>query len=329
MRAAAVSAVLALLAGASSANAADPDYDEVLRAGRIPRLPAAFALPELTHARLDTGVDWLVGHEPPRDDARAGAVAAMVRPSVEGRLRTTRPVFLGLTVPLAVALPPDGGLASGEVARASGTRALLGNLEGQLRAVFTLPMWIELGFTLGLVAPTAAFDRSDRAARSASAAAASLDPTSIPQFLPGRVAFRPAGDLRIVRGSFVFQGRHGFDIVVDDQALETARVSGRLVGHVGWLARRDLELSLEAIQSYAFGTEPADTGGGTAAEKAFRATYRIEDARRSAVVFGPGFRWTSPELDVGVAFVTNMAAPYSPVVSEVFGVRVSVIGHVR
>jgi hypothetical protein len=322
-----VVAALALLVGEGSASAAEPRHDEVLREGRIPGLPAPFALPELTHSRLDLRMDWLVAHEVARDPSRARAVGAIARPSVEGRLRTTPALFLGLTWPIAAALPPDGGLARGEAAPASGSRALLGNVEGHVRAVFTLPTWLEMGFTLGLVAPSASFERSDRGARSAEAAAVSLDPTSFPQFLPGHFAFRPAGDLRVVRGPFVFQGRHGLDVVIDDQAIEDAKVSGRLVGHVGWLARRDLEVSLEASQTYAFGTDPPDAGGGSPADRAFRAAYRTSDAHRAAIVFGPGVRYATPEVDVGVALVANAGAPYSPVVGEVIGLRFSVVGH--
>lgn len=322
----ALMATVLLVSG--TVHAVDPDYDEVLHAGRIPRLPAPFTLPELTHGRFDARLDGTLGTERPTDPTRPHSVAAIVQPSFEARLRVPRLLFLGLDVPIVAALPPDGGLAPGEVARANGTRTLIGNVEGHLRAVFTLPMWIEVGFTLGIVAPTASFDRGSRPARSVATAAASLDPTSQVQFEPGRVAFRPAGDLRIVRGSFVVQGRHGYDVVVDDKALESAKVVGRLVGHVGWLASPDLEVSVEASQSYSFVSEPPDAGGGTPADRAFRATYRVSNERRAAVMYGPGIRYVTRDLDIGAMLVTNAGEPLSPVVGAFWGLRVSVIGHV-
>src|SRR5690606_11382998 len=117
-------------------------------------------------------------------------------------------LYLGAVYPLAIAIPPDGALSKGEVGRPAGRRVLPGNVEVTLRAVFPLPTSLEIGFGVGAVLPTATFDR-DRADRSAALAAASLDPTNVSWFLPGRIALRPAGDLRIRRGALVLQGRHG------------------------------------------------------------------------------------------------------------------------
>jgi hypothetical protein len=303
-------------------------FSEHVQAGRVPTLPAPFVLPELAHQRLDVRMDWFGGRLSPRDRSRPDAVATLARPSVEAMIRAPRPIYVGATYPFAAALPPDGGLAPGEAGRPSGARTLLGNAEVHVRALFPLPTWLEIGFTLGIVAPTATFDRFDRPHRSALEAVSSLDPTSYVHFLPGRFALRPAGDLRILRGRFVFQGRHGLDVVIDSEGIEAAKVAGRLLGHVGYLARTDLEVSVEASQVYFFTANLMGPSGESTADKAFAEKYRISDERRAAFVIGPGLRLALRDFDVGAAVVTNLSSPLSPVASSFVGLRVSVIGHV-
>src|SRR5690606_37377358 len=101
-------------------------------AERVPS-PAPFALPVLSHDRLDARLDWLVGGLGARDAGRPAAVAALVRPSIESSVLLPRRLFVGLRWPIAAALPPDGGLAPGEAARPAGTRALVGNAEAHVR----------------------------------------------------------------------------------------------------------------------------------------------------------------------------------------------------
>lgn len=300
-----------------------------LRAGiPAPRLPAPFVLPELSHPWFDVRMDWFVGALAPETAGRPTAVAAIARPSVEATILVPRRIYAGVTYPFASALPPDGGLAPGEVGRAASARTILGNVEGHVRAVFPLPTWLEIGFTLGVVAPTSAFNRSHRPNRSAVDAVSSLDPTNYVHFLPDRVALRPAGDIRVLRGPFVFQGRHGIDILIDDEGIDRAKVAGRLLGHVGYLARSDLEISVEASQIYFFASDEKVDGGAPSAERAFAEKYRISDQRRAAFTIGPALRLSFREVDVGAAVVTNLGDPLSPAAAGFVGLRVSVIGHV-
>jgi hypothetical protein len=315
-------AAVVIVATTAPARAADPPrFSSALPA---PRLPAPFALPELSHPRLDVGVDWFLG----RVDQEGGdrnATAAIGRVSAEGSVVLPRRLFLGLTYPFAGALPPDGGLAPGEVGRPSGARTVLGNVEGHVRAVFPLPTWLEIGFTLAVVAPTARFERT-RANRSATVAAASLDPTSQVHFLPDRVGLRLAGDLRILRGPFVLQARHGIDILIDDLGIDRAKVAGRLVAHVGWLVSHDVEVSVEGSQNYFFASDDRPTGASNA-DTAFAERYRITDGRRSAIAIGPGVRFATPGFDIGAAFVSNLSDPLSPAADGFVALRVSVIAH--
>ena len=322
-------ALASAIAVASGPALGDPPLDPPrLEAGPSPpRLPAPFALPELSHPLLDLKMDWIVGRMAPEAPHRPGAVAAIARPSFEATILAPRRIYVGASYPIAAALPPDGGLAPGEAGLRSGTRSLLGNVEGHVRAVFPLPTSLEIGFVLGVVAPTSTFDRGQRPNRSAVDAVSALDPTNYVQFLPDRVGLRPAGDLRILRGPFVFQGRHGIDILIDNEGIDRAKVAGRLLGHVGWLARPDLELSVEASQIYFFASD-AKVVGPPGAESAFAERYRITDGRRSAFTIGPAARMSFRDVDFGAAIITNLGEPLTPAAPGFLGLRLSVVGHV-
>src|SRR5262249_16881801 len=157
-------------------------------------------------------------------------------------------------------------------------------------AVFPLPSALEIGFVLAVVAPTASFERS-RPNRSTVAAVSSFDPTNYVHFLDHRVALRTAGDLRVLWGRFVIQGRHGVDVIIDAEAIERVKTAGRLMGHVGWLIRPDLEASVEAAQAYFFSSDDIVVPNGTA-QSAFDEKYRISDAHRSYITIGPNLRMT-------------------------------------
>lgn len=291
------------------------------------RFPAPFVLPELSHPLFDARVDWFVGRHASETDVRPHSIAGILRPSVEASVFVPRRVYVGLTYPIAIAMPPDGGLAPGEAGTLSGARTMLGNVEGHVRALFPLPTFLEIGFTLAVVAPTATFNRDLRPNRSASDAAGSFDPTNFAHFLPGRVTLRPAGDLRILRGPFVFQGRHGIDVIIDDIGLDHVRVAGRLLGHAGILVRRDVEVSVEGSQIYFFASDDKVTGPSSP-ETAFAEKYRISDERRAAFTIGPGVRFAYRDVDIGASVITNIGTPLSPVSDHFVALRLSVIGHI-
>lgn len=327
----ALAAVLALSAHADDARAQKIKADVArvrTEATSPPRMPAPFVLPDLAHSQLDIRMDAIVGRlstEP--GHARTAALAALFRPSVEANVFVPRRLYLGIAYPFGFAMPPDGGLALGEAARPAGMRRFSGNVEAHVRTVFPLPTWLEIGFVLGLVIPTAVFDRSYRPNRSAVDAVNTLDPTGYASFLPGRFALRPAGDLRIRRGNVIFQGRHGLDILFDNQAIEKVALVGRLLAHVGYLARPDLEVSVEATQVYFLASDDKPTSA-TGPERTFAETYRVRDGNRSSITIGPAIRAMTRDFDYGLALVTNLADPLSPVSDGFLGLRFSIIGHV-
>ena len=293
-----------------------------------PRMPAPFILPDLAHHSVDFSVDWWLGRvgvEP--GYARTHVYAAMGRVAMEANIVIPRRLYVGWSFPFGFGLPPDGGLAQTEPARPAGMRRFTGNAEAHIRTVFPLPTWLEIGFSMGLMFPTAAFDRDYRPNISGTRVVTTLDPTSYVDFLPGRFGFRPAGDLRITRGPLVFQGRHGIDVMFDNQSLSGLIVAGRLLAHVGYVARPDLEVAVEAQQFYFFTSEDPSSSS-VPAERDFFESYRQKDGRRSAIALGPTIRAMTHYYDYGVAVVTNLENPLSPIASGFIGVRFSIIGHI-
>lgn len=294
-----------------------------------PRTPAPFVLPELAHERLDLQLDWFYGNLTGNPGVlRSNTNAGLVRVASETNLLLPRRLYLGVAYPIGFALPPDGGLAAGEGGTPAGSRALAGNIEAHVRTVFPMPTFLEIGFVLGVVAPTAGFSRNSQGDRSAAAAVGSLDPTNYVDFLPGRTVLRPAGDLRITRGPLLFQGRHGLDVIFDDKGLDSVTIAGRLIAHVGFVIYPSLEVSFEAQQYYVFTADPKVASATTPAQ-VFNETYRFKDGSRSALTIGPALRGATRNWDFGVAFMTNIADPISPVVDRMLGFRFSVIAHVE
>lgn len=304
-----------------------------------PRLAAPFVLPELSHPRTDVALDFTLGRGVANGAERKRVVAGIVRAAAEGHILGERRLYAGVTWDWAAALPPDAGIDDETTTPSrSGRTAALGNVEPHLRAAFPLTPGLLAGFVFGFVLPTASIERAGPAP-SAMRAAASIAPTDLVHFLPGHFALRPAGDVRIVRGPFVFQARQGFDIMIDEAGIERTRTAGRLLAHVGVAPSRALEVGLEATQIYFFFTEgppgpidpsvPASERAALERRNALAERYRISDDRRTALTFGPTLRLSFPHVDVGAAVITNLFAPLSPSLESLFALRLSLVLHFR
>ena len=316
---------------------ADELVDEIVAS---PRLPAPLVLPELTHPRSDLALTWTTGRGVSDAAARSNAALALLRVQFEGNFLRRR-LYAGITYDYASALPPDGGLPLDDTPAAPhavGKRGAFGNVEPHVRVVFPLTEGLVYGFSLGAVLPSATIERNGPA-QSAMLAAASMEPTDYVHFQPGRFAFRPAGDLRIVRGPFVFQARQGFDIMIDQAGIETARTAGRVLAHVGVAPTRAVEISVEASQVYFFFTEepseapdpslPPEAIAAIERRNVARERYRISDDRRTAFTVGPSLRLSFPNVDIGLGIVTNLFSPLSPALDSFVAARLSLMAHFR
>ena len=264
-----------------------------------PRLPPPFVLPELSHPSWDVGLGWLVGVASPASADRVSPALGLARLTAEGDVFFPRRFYLGITVPFASALAPDG---------TSGAKTVLGNVEAHMRVVFPLPTWLAFGGVLGIVVPTSRYARGS-GAEGASMMAASLEPTDAIHFVPDTFALRPGMDIRVLRGPFVVQVRQGVDVVVDTH-LGRAVTTGRFLGHGGLRVRRDVEVSIEATQAYSFDD-------------------KVSDQRRSAITIGPGARLSLGVVDVGAAVLTNVLEPLSRDIDRFLALRLSVVAHLE
>lgn len=310
-------AAFAVFLFAASARATDYDPPRFgSRSDLGPRLPSPFLLPDLSHPFLDVYADGIAGSATPDDLGRAVPVTA-ARLGVEASVFVPRQLYVGLAVPYggAPGIDPEVG---------HGRRDFLGNVEAHTRVVFPMPTLLDVGFVLGLVFPTAAFDRSSRENVSAAALASSIVPSDAVHFLPGRFGLRPGADVRILRGPLVVQARQGFDIVIDEGGIERVRTAGRILAHVGVLVRRDVEVSMEGSHIYFFTSDDAPEVGDP-----FRERYRFSDERRSAFSVGPALRLSFTDVDVGIALATNVGRALSPATDGFVAARLSLVAHLR
>lgn len=320
MRAVPIALFLGVLVTSVRSAAADRAEYDAPRIGSpadlLPRLPAPFLLPDLSHPFLDVRADGVVAKAVPIDD-RAAAPFAAARAEIEGTWFLPRQLYFGALLPYAGApvLDPEP---------ARGRRDFLGNVEAHARIVFPMPTSLDFGFVLGLVLPTAMFDRNALENRSATALAASIAPSDSVHFLPGRAALRPAADVRILRGPVVLQGRQGIDIVIDTAGIDRVRTAGRLVAHAGILVRRDLEVSVEGSQVYFFTSDDSPEVADPFGER-----YRVSDDRRYAFTVSPGIRMAFTDIDVGASISTNVGRAFSPAADAIVAGRISLVAHLR
>lgn len=306
-----------------------------------PRLPAPLVLPELTHPRKDVALTWTVGRGSTDLADRTASSIALVRAWFETSLFARRRFYVGVTWDHASAMPPDKGIDLDDTLPAPRTTGLTGgfaNVDAHVRGIFPLTEGLAFGFGLGFVMPTSVIGR-DGPSRSATLAAASLEPTDYFHFQPGRSGPRPWGDLRIVRGPFVLQARQGLDFMIDVAGVERVRTAGRILLHAGFALTRALELSVEATQIYFFFSDEPTTpveaslpaAERAAAERRFaaRERYRTSDDRRTAFTIGPSLRLSFPMVDLGLGLVTNLYNPLSPGLDSFVAGRVSLVAHFR
>ena len=261
----------------------------------VPKLPPPFAVPELTHPAFDARVDWTLG-------SAASTSMGLLAPSAEARLGVLRRGYFGVAWPFAAAAA-DGADA----------KVVSGNAQAYARFVFPMPSFLSASAGVGVALPTARWAHGSPA-QAAAVAAASLEPTELVALTPDAVALRPVVDFRFVRGPLVAQIRDGLDFALDTATDYRLRTTGRLLAHVGVLASPDVEVSLEAQQQYFLGN--GDHYGAP-----------VNDAKRSALTFGPGVRFAFRDVDLGLATTTNIGSPLADAFGRFVAVRLSMITH--
>ncbi len=263
--------------------AADNVFDDPYRVPAAPRPPT---LPELTHAETEATLE-----------ATAGAIL----PNAGGDVTHAYVQRLALELPVGLRRWYVG--ATYELAAADG-RAVSGNLEIGGRSLWATPTGLAFGGGLELIVPTAQFDESGPAAKTA-LDAASLRPWDVAFFVPGGFGARPFIDVRAIDGQFVVQFRQALDLMAATRPDWSARIYATLGVYLGLWATREVAAGIEAFESYAI-VDP-----------------NVTDGTRAAVVISPNVRLVLPWVEPAISAFTNIGTPLQGASDRIWGFRLA------
>jgi len=260
---------------------------------RLPDTPRPPGLPSLTHADGEASVELTSGVILPRDVQlyRGHVGIHVLRASVEQPLYRRR-VFVGAT--------HEAAYGSNETPRRP--FVLLGNTEVCGRAVWATTTGLAFGAGLGVMLPTASFDRQSIDAPSLAIAAVALRPWDLPFFQEGSLTLRPFVDLHDVVGPFVVQLRQVLDWTIDVREDQGLRLYSVVSLYVGYRAFKAMAVGLEAHQLYVIEAD-------------------VADERRSFFALSPSLRLIHPRVQPSVSISKNLGAPYFPGSGNTFATR--------
>jgi hypothetical protein len=285
VRPAAVGIVAAIAAAAPArALATDNVFDDPYRVPAAPRPPT---LPELTHAETEGTLE-----------ATGGAIL----PNTGSDVTHAYVQRIALEVPVGLRRWYVG--ATYEFA-ASGGRAVSGNLELGGRTLWATPTGLAFGGGVDLIVPTAQFDETGPAAKTA-LDAASLRPWDVAFFVPNALGGRPFVDVRAIDGPFVAQFRQALDLMVSTRSPWTTRIYATVGVYLGLWATREVAAGIEAFESYAL-TSAAG----------------VNDETRAAVVISPNVRLVLPWVEPAISAFTNIGTPLQGASDRIWGFRLA------
>ncbi|WP_394822907.1 hypothetical protein [Pendulispora albinea] len=260
---------------------------------QLPTAPRAPTLPELAHAEREATIEWTTGAYYPRDSSelRGHVPVHILRLSTELPVHQ-RSFFVGGTYEAALGSPAS-------------TRApfvLGGNVELQGRGVWSTSTGLAFGAGLGIMFPTASFDRESRDAFSLASAAIALRPWDYSFFQNGTFAFRPFVDVHDTVGPFIIQFREGLEWtfgVRDDTgqrvfSLATLYVAVRLFDTVA--------LGMEAYQLYIIDAY-------------------VADERRAFYAISPSVRMMLRHVQPSIGILRSVGPPFYPATDTTTAMR--------
>jgi hypothetical protein len=265
------------------ARAADNVFDDPYRVPSVPRPPT---LPELTHAETEATLE-----------ATGGAILS----NGGGDVTHAYVQRFALEVPVGLRRWYVG--ATYELAAADG-RTVSGNLELGGRTLWATPTGLAFGGGVDLIVPTAQFDASGPASKTA-LDAASLRPWDVAFFVPDAIGGRPFIDVRAIDGPFVAQFRQALDVVASTRYPYTSRIYATVGVYLGLWATREVAAGIEAFESYAI------------------AAPNVNDSTRAAVVISPNVRLLLPWVEPAISAFTNIGTPLQGASDRIWGFRLA------
>lgn len=181
----------------------------------------------------------------------------------------------------------------------AGRALVLGNPELFVRGVWSSKQGLSAGGSLGVVIPLP--EQVDRTRERGVATARALRPWEGAYFTPTTLALRPAFDVRLIAGAFVFQLRQGLDLGYNFDRTRT-----------DFLARTSLLLAVKPLDGLAFDLE---------AFEAYALTQDVPDNTRAAFVLAPTISGTVSRVQFGIGALFPVGTPLGGVATSFFGIR--------
>jgi len=257
----------------------------------LPDAPRPTMMPEVTHPDGEVTLEQTSGSVTPRGFGNVGHLPVQVtRVAIEQPI-VSRLVFVGGTYQGAVGSPSSP----------QAPKVIGGNLELYGRAVWATRTGLAFGGGLGVMLPTAQFDRASAVSNLAQAAIA-LRPWDYAFFKEGIFAFRPFLDLRYLFGPVVLQVRETFDGTFDTENKATFDVDVISTFYVGVRVRKSIAAGVELGELY-------------------RITADIPDPQRANWTLSPSIRLILPRLQPALSAMTNLGDPYYTGANRIWAVK--------
>ena len=264
----------------------------------LPNAPRPPTLPELTHPDIEGTFESTFGVLAPKANTPSWSNSSTVyiqRLGVEVPIGPRR-WFVGANYEAAFGDPPD----------APGPAKMVGgNLEAYGRGVWATRSGLAFGGGLGMMLPTAHFDRDSSASKIATAAAA-VRPWDYTFFDVDALTARPFVDMRAVDGRFVIQFRAQL--------------------HWSFLSGQATRSTLAGTTSIYVGYRVGVIGAGLEAFELYFIDAPVADNARAYFAVSPSLRLMTPWVQPALSFLTSIADPLYPSSAHAIGVRIAFTG---
>lgn len=260
---------------------------------RLPSTPGPPGIPALTHADGEGTLELTSGAYYPRDvrALRGHVPVHVLRAAMEQPLHRRR-VFVGAAHENAIGSP----------ASARGPFVLPSNFEVHGRAVWATTTGLAFGAGLGVMLPTASWDRRGRDASSLATASVALRPWDLAFFQEGSLTLRPFVDVHDVVGRFVIQLRQVLDWTIDVREGRDLRLYSVATLFLGYRPLPEMAVGIETHQLYIIAAD-------------------VADERRSFFSVSPAIRLLFDRVQPSIAVIKSLGAPYVPGTVHTFATR--------
>ncbi len=257
----------------------------------LPEAPRPTIMSELTHPDGEVTVEQTSGVLNPRGYGDVGHVGVHV-----GRIAVEQPVYSRL-----VFVGGSYEAAYGAPATATTPKIIGSNVELSGRTVWATRNGLAFGGGLGVMLPTAQFDRNSPVQNLANAATA-LRPWDYAFFREAYLGIRPSLDLRYIAGPVIIQAHEVFDVTFDTENAADYDLDVVTAFYVAVRVRKELAVGAELAQLY-------------------RVSANISDERRSSVTVAPMMRFIFARFQPAISFITNIGGPFYDGANHVWAVK--------